>query len=338
VGLLSGRRSAPETFVEDRPWNDPALDAALDRLPALHPEELPEHVLGYLAPLRGQVERHAQAMVAFADRLTASLELLRSRAGRDGDDPETAADARALLGETLVARGWEVRTSDRAHNVSEDQWRRFRVILGEADEALVGALEARPHHPAAATARLRVALGTGLDDADEWWERFKVATHDRATLYPAHTSMLTSMCRKWYGSDEIMFDFARRIAATAPPGDPVSAVLPMAQVEFLASLSMFDDGGGVRALLVEREADLPRVAEASRRWCGDGTRPIPPHPRDVEAHQLFAWLLSHDKAYKDRARWHLEQAGTRIAFLPWGYLKNPHESFGKLRSQLKVTG
>jgi hypothetical protein len=344
VGLLRRGRSAPvepaETFVEDRPWNDPALDAAVDRLGELPPEGVPEHVLGYLAPLRGQVEKHVQALGALADRLTDRLDVLRERAAAAGDDAETAADARAVLGWALVARGWEVRTGDRAHNVGEDQWRRFGILLGEADEVLTGALEARPNHPAAAVARMQVALGVGVENATEFWERFEVATHDRATLYPAHTMMLTSMCRKWYGSNEIMFDFARKVAASAPPGDPVSAVLPLAQIEYLNALVMFkeeESGNRARALQLARNEDLPRVAEASRRWCGDGTQVIPPHPRDVLAHQLFGWFLSLDKAYQDRARWHLQQAGTRIAFLPWSYLGRPHEEFAGLRSKLKVT-
>jgi hypothetical protein len=338
VGVLSWLERRREPIVEERPWNDPALDAALDRMPALlQGDVLTEHVLGHLRQLRGQVEKHAQATRAFAERLTTSLDLLRWRVAQAGDDAETAADARTLLGEALVARGWEVRTSDRAHTVSQDQWRRFGILLGEADEALVSALDARPYHPAAATARLRVALGVGLDSADEWWERFEVAVHDRATLYPAHTLMLSSMCRKWYGSDEIMFDFARKAAASAPPGDPVSAVLPMAHVEFLLSTAMFDHPSGEQAARAEREADLATVVEASRRWCGDGTSPMPQHPRDVEAHQLFGWFLGADKAHADRARWHLEQAGTRMSFLPWAYLPpNPEWSFRNLRSRLRV--
>lgn len=342
MGLLSRGRSAPqETFVEGRTWNDPALDAALDRLAELPPEAGPEHALGYLAPLRGQVEKHVQALSALAGKLTDRLDLLRERVAASGDDAETAADARALLGSALVARGWEVRTGDRAKNVSEDQWRRFGIILGEADEVLVGALEARPYHPAAAVTRMQVAIGVGLENEGQWWERFEAATHDRATLFPAHWYMTTSMCRKWYGSDEIMFQFAREIASSAPPGDPVSAMLPMAQAEFRLSLVMFKEEyteprARARALMLAEREDLPRVAEASRRWCGDGTRPIPPHPRDLEAHQLFGWFLSLDKAYTDRARWHLQQAGTRKAFLPWAYVGGDAE-FARLRARLKVT-
>lgn len=338
VGIMSWLRRRLERIVQDRPWNDPALDAALDRLPALQQAALVEHVLEYLRPLRGEVERHAQATEAFAERLTMSLDLLRWRVGRAGDDPGTAADARALLGQALVARGWEVRTADRAQNVSQDQWRRFGILLREADEVLTGALEARPYHPAAASARLRVALGVGPESADDLRERFAIATHDRATLYPAHWLMLSIQCRKWYGSDEAMFGFARDVAASAPPGDPVSAMLPLAHIEFRLSTEMFKRPGGKQAVQAERARDLPAVVEASRRWCGDGTRPISPHARDVEAHQLFGWYLSTDRSHRDRARWHLEQAGTRKAFLPWEFLPpDPDMSFRMARSRVGAT-
>ena len=310
-------------MIVNRPWRNDGLDAALDSLRVLKPPAGLDLALAYLRPLRGRAEEHVQAMTAFADGLVPALTELRERGrARETEDGE-AADLLALLGRTLIVRAWQVRGSGPAATVSRDSFDTFGSLLAESDDVLVAALERVPHHPAAATFRLTTARGLGAT-SDEWWARFETARRERGTLFPAHVDMMNGLCRKWYGSDERMFEFARSVAAKAPAGDPVSAILPLAHAEYLCSLRMSGrpaKGPSARRLLArEWRADVDAVAAASRRWCGDGTGPVPAHPADVTAHNLFGWFLGVSRRHRDQGRWHLQQAAGRMTGPPWSYL------------------
>jgi hypothetical protein len=327
-------RTGPDDVVRERPWDDPGLDEVLDRLADLPGPEAVDAALTHLAPLRHQPERQVQAVQAFAARLTGALADLERRAGTAHRDDAEAADALGLLGVTLTARGWEVRGSGRASTVSPEAAAEFLRLLAQADEVLVSALARVPDHPAAATGRLRTALGAGVPEQD-WWERFDAARQARSTLFPAHWTMLMALCSKWYGSDEQMFDFALEVARSAPEGDPVVAVLPLAHIEFYPSVYASREKGNKTLAITKRYNRIrPDVVAAADRWCGSGT--VPPHPRNGEAHQLFGWFFAG--VDKDRARWHLERAGLRIGQLPWNYLDvDPVAAFLRTRQKAGLT-
>jgi hypothetical protein len=328
MGILRGVTGLTSKVIKDRPWLNPGLDAALDLLPTLPPEPAVEHVLAHLSRIRLDIEAHVQATDAFGKNLTGRLDVLRWRAGYSAqrDDDGTRADLLALLGRTLVDRAWEVRGSGRATSVSATAAQEFHRLLHEADEVLDTAIQTAFHHPAAATARLWTAVGLGVEPV-EAQSRFQEATLLRGSLFPAHWAMLSYLCRKWYGSDDAMFHFARTVARDAPAGDPVGAMLPFAHAEYFLSLNMFPPSmNGFKPDLMSRRArkdDLPAVLEASRRWVGDGTGPIPEHARSVEAHQLFAWYFEITGGQRDLARWHLERAHRRMNPIPWAYMPLP---------------
>jgi len=324
MGLLTRLSAANGRVIEGRAWIDPELDAALDQLPVVTPEQTVELALAHLRPIRTDPERHVQATEAFGKHFAKNADLVRARAGYpEPDDPETAADVLALLGTTLVERAWLVRGNGLASTVSGKSFGHFHTLLEEADHALVEALRLVPGHPAAATKRLATALGAGAPE-DEWWERFGVARQVRPTLYPAHRLMLTSRCAKWYGSDEAMFRFAREVAAAAPPGDPVVAMLPLAHIEYFCAMGIRlpqgSDFANAPDAVRERQADVGAVIEASRRWCGQSGRLPPPHPRGIEAHQLFAGFFMWTEGQEQLTRWHLRQSKGRMSSQPWGYI------------------
>lgn len=337
---IFSRSSAPTVLaIEDRPWNNPALDATIGALPQLPPAEAVEAALAHVRPLRHRTEDHVQAVQALGDRLIPALDVLRGQCAAATDDDRDAADRLALLGFALIDHAWEIRGGTPAENVSQSSWSPFRSLLEEADETLQEALARIPDHPAAATARLTTALGLGAP-SQQWWERFETARQVRTTLYPAHWSMLSGLCRKWYGSDELMFDFGRSVAANAPTGDPVSAMLPLAHAEYLCSLVMNDAvaDSTVNAVAARQRAmDLDAVAAASYRWCGDGTAPAPAHPCQVKAHNVFGWFLGITDEHRDRGRWHLEQTGHRMSSAPWNYLApDPVRAFQDLHARLGI--
>ena len=283
---IFGRRGRPESgvaLVHDRCWSDPALDAlhtaVLDRV---HPAPTRvAWVLQHLAAVRHDPERQVVAAKATAETLAASLDDVRAAAGALTGDKQSDADAHALLATVLVAGAWQARGGGRANTVAQEAFRTFHTMLDEADEVGYQALELESAHPVAAVARLDCARGLGVP-GEEFWTRFEVATQVRPTLYAAHASMLQALCKKWYGSAELMFDFARRTAANVPIGDPVGAMLVIAHVENLLEI------GGTLMVPAE-DHDLARYAAG--RWVAAGEAAMAAHPYAPAAHQLFGWLL-----------------------------------------------
>jgi hypothetical protein len=312
-----------------RPWIDPDLDAAMDQVVKLAPEPAVEFVINYLRPRRHDPERHLQAMEALGDKLSSAPDVMRARAGRlHLDDRDTGSDVLALLCYVLIDYGWQIRSGRPATMVSRDAFAHFHTVLQEADHAGAEALRLVPNHPSAAVCRLQTAIGLGLT-LDEFWDRFAEARHFSPTSYRAHTKMLTALCDKWYGSDEAMFQFARQVAASVPPGDPATAMLPLAHAEYACRIEMLDPtvADGVLAPEAEalRRADLDAAIEASRRWCGGDGRTPPPHPQAVVAHNLFAGYFLFMPGQEERTRFHLEQCRGRRARFPWDYFSSQPE-------------
>ena len=284
--------------------------------------------LAHLATVRSDPEQHVVAGSVLAGSLRPELDALRSRVRAVRTGPE-AAELRGLLCGALVSAAWEIRGGGWAKNVAPDVWDPFRKLMEEADEVGYAALELVPDHAHAGCARMMTGLGLGLPQ-QEWWHRFKVARRSRPTLYPAHWFMLSALCAKWYGSDELMWEFGRATAGQAPPGDPVTAMLALAHYEHLISLK--------RQELPSREAariwtgrirsDLPELTAAADRWLQG---PAVAHPRDFEAHQLFGFVF-HAGDEDDLARRHLERGTLRPALVPW----RDAEHFAETLSELKV--
>jgi hypothetical protein len=332
----SGRTTIDRaTVITGRCWLDPALDVAVEAVRAadgLGTEQRIDAALAHLAAVRDDPERLARANQEFADGLAGSLDELRERARTLRAGPE-AADARALLARALVVAAWDRRGPGWAADVPDDVWKPFRVLLEEADEAAYDALERSGDHAGAAASRMVSALGLGLP-RDEWWHRFEVARRAKPTLWPAHASMLSALCAKWYGNDELMWDFARRTVAQAPAGDPVVAVLPIAHLEQLLSYSRAQTPDAARRWANDLRTGADDLAAAGARWAGAGTPP--PHPMAYQSHQLFGYALTM-AGDKPRARSHYTAGSRRLGGLPWDFVGGD-DPVGKFVQELAEVG
>ena len=311
-------------MISDRCWAFPELDRLADHLDAdtvATPAKV-DATLALLAASRPDPERAVMAGSAAAEQLLGDHEVvvagLLARADAEGVDDADAADALGLAAQVLVGAAWQVRGAKRAQYVGEEAWPVFHRMLAEADEVGRTALLRRPGDPLAAFSRLGTGLGLGLP-AEEWWPRFDVARRARPTLFPAHWVMLQASCSKWYGSNDSAIDFARTTAEQAPPGDPVTAMLPLAHLELWAE-ERWSRGDpmepGWRQEQITR--DLPLVEHCSRQFlaadaeaAAAGAR----HPRAPEAHQFFGWLLWQQNHAAAGA--HLAAAEGRMAKTPW---------------------
>lgn len=313
----------PDGIQVGRPWSDVDLDDVLVQAEAPHePTARVDAALAHLRRVRQQPERHVLAVDELGDVLVDAL-MSHPLADEPAADAQDHADLLALRARAEVARAWQLRGRGHAHTVSQDDFRRFHDLLFEADRTAAQALAAQPGHPAAAVTRLVVARGLGLP-VEDLHARFDVAAQQAPTLYPAHLAMLIHLCAKWYGSDEAMFDFARRTSDAAPAGSCISTLFVHAHVEYWVGQIQALDGKGriasMRAFLRMRRLrgeDADRVVRASDALLALPADAVQDQPRLPEAHQCLAWFISETDGDAARLAEHLRHSGRRIGLYPW---------------------
>ncbi|MFI6152912.1 hypothetical protein ACIBCA_09485 [Kitasatospora sp. NPDC051170] len=145
---------------------------------------------------------------------------------------EAPEDTLALLvsGARHITWGWEARSSARAKNVSEAQWKLFHERLEIAEEQLLEVAEREPSWLAPwyflqISAR-GISLGPEIATC-----RFEAAVR-RAPEHPAsHRQRLQQLCAKWGGSHDEMHEFARSAMLAAPEGSPLGELVVLAHLE-----------------------------------------------------------------------------------------------------------
>jgi hypothetical protein len=125
---------------------------------------------------------------------------------------------------------WQARGRGFASTVDPDAWAVFHSRLVTADQDLARAAALDPRDPCPWAQSLLVARGLSLG-LDEGRRRFDEAhRRDPWNLF-ACTDMIQLTAKKWSGSHEAMFEFARSASAEAPEGSSVHRVIPLAHVE-----------------------------------------------------------------------------------------------------------
>jgi hypothetical protein len=135
------------------------------------------------------------------------------------DDPSAAL----VHADALVALAWKLRGDKRAQHTTREQFDAFHRVLGESEAACRRAAELAPADPSPYIAQIPIAMGLGWSH-----ERFQSLWAEIVWRAPfhfgAHLSALQYWCAKWRGSHELMHEFARQAAASAPPGDLLTAL------------------------------------------------------------------------------------------------------------------
>ncbi len=284
-------------------WEDPALDLALPRVKAgqLH------HGLELIRQARGNNELRALRVDNLAEAAAAHIGALSRQAQ---DDP----DALLWLGAARIKRAWDVRGGSFAKYVGAKRFQRFWQVLAEAEAPLRQAAQALPEDPVPWDQLQWHAIGmtSGRDELDSIW---KELTARDPHLYAGHYSRAQALCAKWYGSHRELLAFAHESVASAPPGDPVTAMLALAHFEIAWS----EDGDSDRSTQDVLEAYFgdPDVAgtlsRAADKW-RDGSRP---HPRSLDAAHLFGAAF-YVGGHLRRAQGFLSETGRRVPeVLPW---------------------
>jgi hypothetical protein len=213
-----------------------------------------------------------------------------AKIGRDYDDPELLL----VAGHAYVAEAWALRDAGQ-------RALRVRATLQLALAPLMAASELLPDDAVVWATLITVGreLGFSRDEQDAIWAE----TVSRAPfLYAAHSARLQVL------SHEEKAEFAGETARSAPPGDPVTAMIAAAHFERFAALSRRLTGKMFRAVAAP-------IAEASAKWLQDEK----PHPRSYEAHNMFAGACGF-AGDRERAVTHLRGMQNLLAAKPWTML------------------
>lgn len=155
---------------------------------------------------------------------------------------------------------WEARGGARAKYVQKDAWPLFHGRLVEADRDLARAAALDDRDPAPNAMSVTVARGLSLGQA-EIRRRFEQA-HSRQPLNaPACTQALQGFARKWGGSHDAMFEFARWASGQAPEGHAAHKLIALAHIE----MWMDAEQGEPQQTYFRADAVKQEVMAAARR-------------------------------------------------------------------------
>lgn len=228
--------------------------------------------------------------------------------------------------------GWDIRGASLARYVGHDRFARFHETLETAEPPLRRAAEALPEDPVPWAHLQWQAIGNqaGRPALDSIWR--ELHTRDPA-LYAGHHGRAQALCAKWYGSDDELLTFARETVAASRPGDPVTAILPLAHFEIAWQENDYTGHDADEALRARfRRPDVSgELVEAADSW-RTGSRP---HPFAPEAMHLFGAAFYYS-GHHSRAQTLLTSAGRRVPdTLPWAAASlTPGRRYARARREL----
>ncbi|GAA1792540.1 hypothetical protein GCM10009682_13050 [Luedemannella flava] len=140
-----------------------------------------------------------------------------------------------LKGSRYIRWAWEARGSGGASTVSQDAWKIWFDRLRQAEDCLDEVVEREPRNADAWQGLITLGRARQVD-AEERWRRFYGLVAAEPTHFGGNRQMMQGLMRKWSGSHEQMFEFARQRTAEFPGTD-----LPFLIVE--AHLEMWENDG-----------------------------------------------------------------------------------------------
>ncbi|GAA3393901.1 hypothetical protein [Streptomyces roseoviridis] len=146
------------------------------------------------------------------------------------EDKEHRATALLISGARHIMWGWEARTSARAVDVTQEQWRIFHERLHIAEEQLLEAAELRPDWVTPWRRLLTSGRGMSLGAAVNETRRDAALRREPLDL-ETHLEWLSQLQPRWGGEPGEAMAFARAALSRAPQGHPLGCVIAMAHIE-----------------------------------------------------------------------------------------------------------
>lgn len=146
------------------------------------------------------------------------------------EDTEHRATALLISGARHIVWGWEARSTARAVNVSQEQWRVFHERLTLAEEQLLEAAELRPQWVAPWRRLLTSGRGMSMDPAVNE-TRFEAALRRDPLDLDSHVERVSYLQPRWSGEPGQALAFARDALGRAPQGHRLGCVIAVAHIE-----------------------------------------------------------------------------------------------------------
>ncbi|WP_106401925.1 hypothetical protein [Actinocorallia populi] len=317
-----GHRPRAARVIGGRPWRDPVLDRACDAVR----ERYLRVAVSALRETRTDAELRSLRVEYLAKAAAGLSRGIEALLAHDPYNP----DLHLWLGRTLIEEAWRIRPTARSRSQQAWGYQAFARALQGAREPLKTAAELCPDDPVPWESMQWLALGLETDAADKeaLWRR---AVERWPTLYGAHVARIISLSPQWGGVAEEMFDFARVAMSMSSREDPRAALIPLAYFEYFVQ----ERSGLIKGSSSWfSEAEIRDVEAAARGW-HEGHRP---HPRTLEAHNLFGAAFHLGDARRP-ARNHLLRTLGRPSSLPWSYLGGGEvEQYVKACKHLNIIG
>ncbi|MBO3749053.1 hypothetical protein J5X84_23495 [Streptosporangiaceae bacterium NEAU-GS5] len=305
--------------IPDRPWADDALDGAFS---AVQRGSLAA-ALPVLAACRPDPEVRSVRVEALSRAALGQSGGVAALASGDPGNP----DLWLWLGRTRIEEAWESKPEMKARAVQAHRLQAFHAAMELARQPLLRAAALAPGDPVPWESMLWLAIGLDRPRADKdsvWFE----CSRRWPTLYSANVARMITLSPGWGGTDHEMFAFARGVAAQAPEGSPLPALVPLAHFENVAAERTPMSRGSWFPFAAQRE-----IISASGRWAE--RRIGGAHPRSIEAHNAFGAAL-YLADLRRPARGHLSRTGGRFSRQPWSHLGDPGHQFHRACARLNV--
>ncbi|MYT74581.1 MULTISPECIES: hypothetical protein [unclassified Streptomyces] len=235
------------------------------------------------------------------------------------EDKEHRATALLISGARHVSWGWEARTSARAKEVSQEQWRTFHERLHIAEEQLFEAAELRPDWVTPWRRLLTSGRGMSLGPAVNETRLDAALRRDPLDL-ETHIDWISYLQPRWSGEPGEALAFARRAFARAPEGHRLGCVIPMAHIEDWVESSRHDCLDSTRIQTELREAAQRSILHADYE-----RRPGWQHDFSIFA---MALALSGEGVVGTRV---FHELGGAYTSWPWTYMSDPEKAYARFR-------
>ena len=227
---------------------------------------------------------------------------------------------RSLLADRLIRIGWDIRSGQRAKNVSARQFEQLHAYLRQAEILLIDVCAEHPRYALAWYLRLITARGLELGGGESRRRHDRLAEH-HPHHYSGQSQLLQQLCPKWGGDWDTAHTFARDRAQAAPEGAPNGALVAVAQLEQYLDLAENRDKAAAESYLRASEQHTAVLEAAARSVLHPAAR-TDAH-QSVGAHNAFAAIHSVAGRHAEAAQ-HFRALGDRATEFPWGYVGPDH--------------
>lgn len=232
-----------------------------------------------------------------------------------GFDP-TSSSALTVRGAHALEWAWHARTFSRSEDVSEQQWEQFADRLSLARASLEHALAIDPGESAAYAYLLRCALGQAWE-LEETTALYNQARDFEPAPWLATYNYFVFLCQKWFGSHELMFEFARAVSGSAPEGSDVHALVAHAHIERWLYAGAFDNSPDPDNYW--RSDDVfEELIDVYKLWVNKTSN----SPYELVAANAFLFCFASMSA-RQVVDVELERIGPFPTYTPWRYLGDP---------------